>query len=81
MIEEETLKEEADQPFRIELIEDKGARLDPAAATEIFEKGLNFYDNVDRDDNVVWKDLCRGPHLPNTRYIKAFKIERSATAY
>ena len=30
---------------------------------------------------MVWKDLCRGPHLPNTRYIKAFKIERSAAAY
>ena len=29
---------------------------------------------------MVWKDLCRGPHLPNTRHIKAFKIERSAAA-
>lgn len=79
--EEEALKEEADQPFKIELIEDKEAHLDPAAATEISEKELSFYDNVDRDGNVVWKDLCRGPHLPNTRYIKAFKIERSAAAY
>ena len=78
--EEEALKEEADQPFKIELIEDKEAHLDPAAATEISEKELSFYDNVDRDGNVVWKDLCRGPHLPNTRYIKAFKIERSAAA-
>ena len=76
--EEEALKEEADQPFKIELIEDKEAHLDPAAATEISGKELSFYDNVDRDGNVVWKDLCRGPHLPNTRYIKAFKIERSA---
>ena len=65
--EEEALKEEADQPFKIELIEDKEAHLDPAAATEISEKELSFYDNVDRDGNVVWKDLCRGPHLPNTR--------------
>ena len=80
MTEEEALKEEADQPFKIELIEDKEAHLDPAAATEISEKELSFYDNVDRDGNVVWKDLCRGPHLPNTRYIKAFKIERSAAA-
>ncbi len=58
--EEEALKEEADQPFKIELIEDKEAHLDPAAATEISEKELSFYDNVDRDGNVVWKDLCRG---------------------
>ena len=49
--EEEALKEEADQPFKIELIEDKEAHLDPAAATEISEKELSFYDNVDRDGN------------------------------
>ena len=79
--EEEALAEEADQPFKIELIKDKEAHLDPEAATEIDEKELSFYDNVDRNGNVVWKDLCRGPHLPNTRYIKAFKIERSAAAY
>ena len=79
--EEEALAEEADQPYKLELIRDKEAHLDPEAATEIDEKELSFYDNVDRDGNVVWKDLCRGPHLPNTRYIKAFKIERSAAAY
>lgn len=79
--EEEALKEEADQPFKIELIEDKEAHLDPSTATEISGKELSFYDNVDRDGNTVWKDLCRGPHLPNTRFIKAFKIERSAAAY
>ena len=79
--EEEALKEETDQPFKIELIEDKEAHLDPSTATEVSGKELSFYDNVDRDGNTVWKDLCRGPHLPNTRFIKAFKIERSAAAY
>lgn len=79
--EEEALAEEAEQPYKLELIHDKEAHLDPEAATEIDEKELSFYDNVDRDGNVVWKDLCRGPHLPNTRFIKAFKIERSAAAY
>ncbi len=79
--EEEALSEEADQPYKLELIKDKEAHLDPEAATEISGKELSFYDNVDREGNVVWKDLCRGPHLPNTRYIKAFKIERSAAAY
>lgn len=67
--EEEALAEEADQPYKLELIKDKEAHLDPEAATEISGKELSFYDNVDRDGNVVWKDLCRGPHLPNTRYI------------
>ncbi|KAB8295432.1 threonine--tRNA ligase [Bifidobacterium avesanii] len=79
--EDEALAEEEGQPFKIELIKDKEAHLDPAAATEIAEKELSFYDNVNRDGEVVWKDLCRGPHLPNTRYIKAFKIQRSAAAY
>ncbi|MBT1166310.1 threonine--tRNA ligase [Bifidobacterium simiarum] len=79
--EEEALEEEKDQPYKIELIKDKEAHLDPEAATEVSESELSFYDNVDRDGNVVWKDLCRGPHLPNTRFIKAFKLERSAAAY
>ncbi|MBW3088113.1 threonine--tRNA ligase [Bifidobacterium sp. 82T24] len=79
--EEEALEEEKDQPYKIELIKDKEAHLDPEAATEVGESELSFYDNVDRDGNVVWKDLCRGPHLPNTRFIKAFKLERSAAAY
>ncbi|PLS30951.1 threonine--tRNA ligase [Bifidobacterium margollesii] len=79
--EQEALEEEKDQPYKIELIKDKEAHLDPEAATEVSESELSFYDNVDRDGNVVWKDLCRGPHLPNTRFIKAFKLERSAAAY
>ena len=79
--EEEALEEEKDQPYKIELIKDKEAHLDPEAATEVSESELSFYDNVDHDGNVVWKDLCRGPHLPNTRFIKAFKLERSAAAY
>ena len=79
--ERKALDEEADQPFKRELIEDKEAHLDPEAATEVSDRELSFYDNVDREGHVVWKDLCRGPHLPNTRYIKAFKVERSAAAY
>lgn len=79
--EEEARAEEADQPYKLELIGDKEAALDPEAATEVSGAELSMYDNVDRDGNVVWKDLCRGPHLPNTRYIKAFKLERVAAAY
>lgn len=79
--EEEALAEEADQPYKLELIRDKEAALDPEAATEISQAELSMYDNVDRDGNTVWKDLCRGPHLPNTRFIKAFKLERAAAAY
>lgn len=79
--EEEARAEEADQPYKLELIGDKEAALDPEAATEVSQAELSMYDNVDREGNTVWKDLCRGPHLPNTRYIKAFKLERTAAAY
>ncbi|MBW3082689.1 threonine--tRNA ligase [Bifidobacterium phasiani] len=79
--EDEARAEEADQPYKLELIGDKEAALDPEAATEVSQAELSMYDNVDREGNTVWKDLCRGPHLPNTRYIKAFKLERTAAAY
>ena len=79
--EEEARAEEADQPYKLELIGDKEAALDPEAATEVSQAELSMYDNVDREGNTVWKDLCRGPHLPNTRFIKAFKLERVAAAY
>lgn len=79
--EEEARAEEADQPYKLELIGDKEAALDPEAATEVSQAELSMYDNVDREGNTVWKDLCRGPHLPNTRFIKAFKLERLAAAY
>ena len=79
--EDEARAEEADQPYKLELIGDKEAALDPEAATEVSQAELSMYDNVDREGNTVWKDLCRGPHLPNTRFIKAFKLERVAAAY
>ena len=30
---------------------------------------------------MAWKDLCRGPHLPTTKRIPAFKLMRTAAAY
>lgn len=79
--EDEAREEEANQLYKLELIGDKEAALDPAASGEISKHELSMYDNVDREGNKVWSDLCRGPHLPNTRYIKAFKLERVAAAY
>ncbi|MFU0663024.1 threonine--tRNA ligase [Gardnerella vaginalis] len=79
--EDEARAEEANQPYKLELIGDKEAALDPAASGEISKHELSMYDNLDREGNKVWGDLCRGPHLPNTRYIKAFKLERVAAAY
>lgn len=79
--EDEARAEEANQPYKLELIGDKEAALEPAASGEISKHELSMYDNLDREGNKVWSDLCRGPHLPNTRYIKAFKLERVAAAY
>ncbi len=43
---------------------------------------LTIYDNLDpRTGELIWCDLCRGPHVPTTKYIPAFKLTRSAAAY
>ena len=57
----------------------------PVSAEEAVEVGgpeLTMYDNIDpRSGSVVWTDLCRGPHLPTTRQIPAFKLMRTGGAY
>jgi threonyl-tRNA synthetase len=73
--EDEARAEEQDQPYKLQLIGKKEAEIDEEASTEVSTGELSMYDNVDRNGTTVWKDLCRGPHLPNTRYIKAFKLE------
>ncbi|WEV52261.1 threonine--tRNA ligase [Bifidobacterium sp. ESL0704] len=80
--EDEAKAEEAAQPYKLELIGKKKEDIDETVGTEVPNQGeITMYDNLDRDGNIVWKDLCQGPHLPNTRYIKAFKLERTAAAY
>ncbi len=77
----EAQHELAGEPFKIELIGTKGGNSD-----EIMETGgaeLTVYDNLDRTGAVCWSDLCRGPHVPNTKYIppNAIKLMRSAAVY
>jgi threonyl-tRNA synthetase len=73
-------KELAHEPFKIELIGIKGNPSD-----EVMEVGgseLTIYDNVDfRTGEVVWSDLCRGPHVPSTKYLGAHKLMRTAGVY
>ncbi len=72
----------ADEPFKLELIGLKGAAEDTeGASAEVGAGQLTMYDNLDRTGERVWTDLCRGPHLPTTRLIPAFKVMRSAAAY
>ncbi len=71
----------ADEPYKLELVDDKSGADDP----EVMEVGgdeLTAYDNLNpRTKERVWGDLCRGPHIPTTRFIPAFKLTRSSAAY
>jgi threonyl-tRNA synthetase len=75
----------ASEPFKLELIGIKGqvaADADTEASTEVGAGVLTIYDNVDaKTGELRWKDLCRGPHVPTTRHIPAFKLIRNAGAY
>ncbi|MFF5173014.1 threonine--tRNA ligase [Micromonospora sp. NPDC000089] len=79
---DEAKAELAAEPFKLELIDVKGEGLDTAEVMEVGGGELTIYDNLAaNEDKVCWSDLCRGPHLPNTRLIGAFKLMRSAAAY
>jgi threonyl-tRNA synthetase len=70
------------EPYKLELIAVKGgAGDDDGANVEVGASQLTMYDNIARDGSTVWKDLCRGPHVPTTRSIPALKLMRSAAAY
>lgn len=70
------------EPYKCELIGLKsGASDTEGASVEVGGGELTIYDNLDRESKAVWGDLCRGPHLPSTKYIPAFKLMRSAGAY
>ncbi|MET4704534.1 threonyl-tRNA synthetase [Frigoribacterium sp. UYMn621] len=87
--EDEARAELANEPYKLELIALKGHPTEGSGGTddnESVEVGgaeLTIYDNVDpRTGETVWKDLCRGPHLPNTRMIgNGYALTRSAAAY
>ena len=72
----------AHEPYKLELIGLKGSDLGDASA-EVSTGELSIYDNVDpASGKIVWSDLCRGPHLPNTRMVgQAFALTRVAAAY
>ena len=78
--EADALKELAHEPYKCELIGVKGPAGEEASV-EVGGSELTIYDNLGRDGNPVWSDLCRGPHLPSTKHIPAFKLMRTAAAY
>ncbi|MGW4396615.1 threonine--tRNA ligase [Amycolatopsis nivea] len=78
---DEAKEELANEPFKLELVDIKS----DVDTTEVMEVGggeLTIYDNLDpRTKERVWSDLCRGPHVPTTKFIPAFKLTRVAAAY
>ena len=78
--ESDALKELAHEPYKCELIGIKSGG-NEETSVEVGGTELTIYDNLGRDGEQVWSDLCRGPHLPSTKIIPAFKLMRSAGAY
>jgi threonyl-tRNA synthetase len=77
----DALKELANEPYKCELVKLKSSDAAEGASVEVGAGELTIYDNLGRDGKAVWGDLCRGPHLPSTKYIPAYKLMRSAGAY
>ncbi|MEU8516656.1 threonine--tRNA ligase [Kitasatospora sp. NPDC048722] len=85
VVTDESAREElAAEPYKLELIGLKGsaATAGEGADVEVGAGELTIYDNLDaKTGDQCWGDLCRGPHLPSTRHIPAFKLMRNAAAY
>jgi threonyl-tRNA synthetase len=78
----EAKAELASEPYKLELVDIKGEGIDASEVMEVGGGELSVYDNLDAESGKrCWSDLCRGPHLPSTRMIGAFKLMRSAAAY
>ncbi|WP_440104446.1 threonine--tRNA ligase [Streptosporangium sp. H16] len=78
---EQAAEELASEPYKLELIGLKGGAADEESV-EVGGAELTIYDNLDaKTGELRWKDLCRGPHVPTTRSIPAFKLMRSGGAY
>jgi threonyl-tRNA synthetase len=72
-------QELANEPYKLELVDDKSGDPD---VMEVGGDELTAYDNLNpRTRQRVWGDLCRGPHIPTTKHIPAFKLTRSSAAY
>jgi len=82
----EAKRELADEPYKLELVDLKGSTsnvsIEPDEVMEVGSGKLTVYDNVHpHTGETIWSDLCRGPHVPTTRHIPAFRLMRTAAAY
>jgi threonyl-tRNA synthetase len=80
VVTEEQAMVELNESYKCELVALKSPATDESNI-EVGGSELTIYDNLGREGQPVWSDLCRGPHLPSTKHIPAFKLMRSAGAY
>ena len=82
---DEALRELSEEPYKCELVglKDQAASGDQGESVEVGAGELTIYDNIDpKTGETVWKDLCRGPHIPSTRMLgNGWKLTRLAAAY
>ncbi|MFJ3030809.1 threonine--tRNA ligase [Rothia terrae] len=84
---EQAVAEMADEPYKLELLSltqgpGSGAEAAEGASQEVGGGEITIYDNVNKKGETVWKDLCRGPHLPNTKLIaNGYALMRAGGAY
>ncbi len=80
---DEGIKKFSDQPFKLEIIEKvrAGAVIEEDSVDFAGGDAISYYENIDKDGNEKYVDMCTGPHVPSTGYLKAFKIMRLAGAY
>ncbi|MPZ90780.1 MAG: threonine--tRNA ligase [Actinobacteria bacterium] len=79
---DEALELFKDQPYKLEIIEGVAEGADALEQQGAVGEVISIYSNTEPGaDEPVFVDLCRGPHLPGTGRIKAFKLLRTAGAY
>lgn len=83
--EDEAREAMKNEPYKLELLgkKNEAAEAGEGVNVEVGAGDITIYDNVERKEGTtVWCDLCRGPHLPNTKLISnAFALTRSSSAY
>ena len=80
---DEALAELANEPYKCQLLHRSvGVEGAEGVSVEVGAGETTIYDNLNRQGDIVWKDLCRGPHAPSTKMLQnGWSLMRSAAAY
>ena len=72
---EQLVRTEVSKADALKTFTEKGDQYKVELITDLQDGTISFY------TNGAFTDLCRGPHIPNTGYIKAIKLTSVAGAY